>query len=207
VVDTSPETQSLPRPLRRRGSSLTQAIYLATLEELADSSFAELSFDKIAGRAGAGKASLYRRWSDPAELLLAALTDPSTGFRTPRMPDTGSVRADLIAAFRGFARELDRPHGRALRPLMTQRPRHPELVDEIHRVLVNPRLDIVLDILRAGVDRGEVRPEAVRPRIAAIGARLLIAEHMDTGHVSDDEVEAVVMEILLPLVSVAGTGC
>jgi hypothetical protein len=78
------------QPIRRRGTKLTHAIYLATLNELAETSFEELSFDRIAIRAGAGKASLYRRWSSPKELLLEALTDPSAGFGTPRPPDTGS---------------------------------------------------------------------------------------------------------------------
>ena len=190
------------RSTRRRGTKLTHAIYLATLNELAETSFEELSFDRIAIRAGAGKASLYRRWSSPKELLLEALTDPSAGFGTPRPPNTGSVRSDLISTYRSFARVLDQPHGRALRPLMTQRPRYPELFAEIQRRLVEPRLEVVMTILRAGVERGEVAPQAVRPRIAAVGPRLLIAEHMDSGTVTKTEIEAVVTEILLPLVTV-----
>jgi hypothetical protein len=139
TLSDSPSLGSRPcgQPIRRRGTKLTHAIYLATLNELAETSFEELSFDRIAIRAGAGKASLYRRWSSPKELLLEALTDPSAGFGTPRPPDTGSVRSD-----------------------------------------------------------------AVRPRIAAVGPRLLIAEHMDSGTVTKTEIEAVVTEILLPLVTV-----
>ena len=207
TLSDSPSLGSLPggQSTRRRGTKLTQAIYLATLNELAETSFEELSFDRIAIRAGAGKASLYRRWSTPEELLLEALTDPSAGFGTPRPPDTGSVRSDLISTFRSFARVLDQPHGRALRPLMTQRPRYPELFAEIRRLLVEPRLEVVMTILRAGAERGEVAPEAVRPRIAAVGPRLLIAEHMDSGALTKAEIEAVVTEILLPLVSARPT--
>jgi AcrR family transcriptional regulator len=190
---------------RRRGTNLTHAIYLATLNELAETSFEELSFDKIAIRAGAGKASLYRRWSSPKELLLEALTDSAAGFGTPRPPNTGSVRSDLISTYRGFARVLDQPHGRALRPLMTQRPRYPELYAEIQRLLVEPRLEVVMTILRAGAARGEVAPEAVRPRIAAVGHRLLIAEHMDSGALTGKEIESVVTEILLPLLTTRST--
>jgi hypothetical protein len=58
-----------------------------------------------------------------------------------------------------------------------------------------------MTILRAGVERGEVAPQAVRPRVAAVGPRLLIAEHMDSGTVTKTEIEAVVTEILLPLTS------
>ncbi|MDT7566656.1 MAG: hypothetical protein QOG76_5280, partial [Pseudonocardiales bacterium] len=129
----------------------------------------------------------------------------SAGFDEPHPPDTGAVRSDLISVFRGFARALDQPHGRALRPLMTQRPRYPELFAEIQRLLVKPRLEVVMDILRAGVERGEVAADAVRPRIAAVGPRLLIAEHMDSGPLTDAEIEAAVTEILLPLLT-AGPG-
>jgi hypothetical protein len=86
---------------------------------------------------------------------------------------------------------------------MTQRQRHRELYEEIQRRLVEPRLEMVLAIPRAGVARGEVAPAAARVRIAAVGPRLLIAEHMESGPLSEVEVEVEVMvtEILLPLLA------
>jgi AcrR family transcriptional regulator len=189
------------RSTRRRGARLTTAIYLATLLELAETSFEGLTFDKIAARAEAGKASLYRRWKSPAELVLESLTDPSIGFSEARPPDTGSVRTDLSVVLRSFARALDQPHGRALRPLMTQRHLHPELFAEVHRLLVQPRLEVMLTILRRGAQRGEVAPEATTMRIAGVGLRQLIVEHMEYGTISESEVDAVISEILLPLIA------
>lgn len=189
------------RTTRRRGSALTGAIYLATLTELAETSFEELSFDRIALRAGAGKASLYRRWSTTTELLLEALADPSDGLGEIVEPETGSVRSDLLALHREFARALDLPAGRALRPLMTQRPRHPELFDEVSRLIVQPRIEVALRILRSGADRGEVAARAVTMRIAEVGLRLIITEHIRRGTVSRAEVEAIVADVLMPLVA------
>jgi len=133
------------------------------------------------------------------ELVLEALTDPSVGWHPPKAPGTGSLRTDLLAGLHGFARMLDQPRGQALRPLMTQRARHPELYAEVHRLLVQPRLELVLQILRAGVERGEVAPEAVTPRIAAVGAWLVIGEHMEKGRVTLSDVQASVSEVLLPI--------
>jgi AcrR family transcriptional regulator len=200
----TPHAPPLPAALatpatRRRGAELTRAIYLTTLTELADSSFEELSFDKIAAKAGAGKASLYRRWSTPAELVLAALTDPVTGFEETPEPRTGFLRSDLITLLTGFARELDEPRGRALRPLITQRPRHPELYERLFKLLVRPRQELLLNVLRAAAERGEADPLAVKRRIAAVGPRLVIAEHIHSGSVPAREVEAIVDEVLLPL--------
>ena len=186
---------------RRRGVELTQAIYRATLEELAATSFEELSFEKIAPRAGTGKSVLYRRWSTTAELVLAALRDEDAGLGRLRTPDTGTLRGDLLVLLTTFARLLDEPRGRALRPLLTQRPRHPELFAQVMEQVIDPHRLVLLDCIRTAVDRGQAVPERATARTAAIGPRLIVAEHIDRGTVPDEEVRAVVDEVLLPLLA------
>ncbi|WP_436757739.1 TetR/AcrR family transcriptional regulator C-terminal ligand-binding domain-containing protein [Streptosporangium sp. V21-05] len=202
-ADTAAGPAPKGRATRRRGDALTRAIYLTTLTELAETSFEELGFDRIASRTGTGKASLYRRWATPAELVMDALTDPVSGFGEPAKPETGALRTDLLVLLRGLARALDEPHGRALRPLMTQRSRHPELYERVRALILRPRQELLLSLLRAAADRGEVRPAAVTDRVAAVGPRLVVAEQMDTGAVSAADVEAIVDEVLMPLISTA----
>ena len=204
-----PEQESAPpggrpahRPAqgRRRGDALTGAIYRATLDELARTSFEELSFDKIAPAAGTGKAALYRRWSTPAELVLAALTDDAAGFgAVPPYQGTGTLRGDLFALLTGLAQALDEPRGRALRPLIAHRNRHPELFDHVHRLVIQPRQDLLLAALRDAAARGEARPDSVTRRIAQVGPRLVLMESWERGHVAADEVAAIVDEVLIPL--------
>lgn len=185
---------------RRRGDALTGAIYLATLEELARTGLEPLAFDRIAAVAGAGKASLYRRWATPAELVLAALTDPLTGFGEPTPePGTGTLRGDLVELLTGLARVLEQPHGRALRPLVAQRERHPELHARVVELVLAPRQRLLLRVLERAVERGEADPAAVTPRVATVGPRLVLTEHDHRGPVSAAEVEAIVDEVLLPL--------
>ncbi|MDT8911386.1 TetR/AcrR family transcriptional regulator [Amycolatopsis sp. PS_44_ISF1] len=186
-------------PARRRGVELTRAIYQATLDELARAGFEELAFDKIATLAGTGKSALYRRWSTPAELVLAALNDPSTGFGEPVAPGTGSLRGDLTTLLGRFARVLDEPRGRALRALVTQRARYPELFDEVRRLVVLPHQRLLLAVLQAAADRGEADPRCVTPRVASVGPRLIIAESLEKAAVRQAEVEAIVDEVLVPL--------
>ncbi|MCO5992044.1 TetR/AcrR family transcriptional regulator [Actinoallomurus rhizosphaericola] len=202
-----PPGSAAPRATRRRGEALTRAIYQATLKELACTSFEELSFDKIAPLAGTGKSALYRRWATPKELVIAALTDPSTGFGDPVAPDTGSLRGDLTALLGRFARVLDEPRGRALRPLLTQRARHPEVFDEVRRLVVLPHQRILLAVLQAAADRGEAAHQCVTPRVASVGPRLIIAESLEKGTVDQAEVQAIVDEVLMPLTAPRrGTG-
>ncbi|MFD8120950.1 TetR-like C-terminal domain-containing protein [Streptomyces albidoflavus] len=100
---------------------------------------------------------------------------------------------------------MDRPHGRALRPLLAQRARHPELYAEVYRRVVLPHKEILLGILGAAVERGEAGPGALGVRTAATAPRLVIAAHMEHGTVPQDEVEALVDEVLMPLFT-AGRG-
>ncbi|MEU9454933.1 TetR/AcrR family transcriptional regulator [Streptomyces sp. NPDC048277] len=196
------DSASSPKATRRRGESLTRAIYLTTLRDLAENGFDKLSFDKIASSAGTGKASLYRRWSTPAQLVLAALTDPVSGFGAPAEPNTGSLRSDLVAMLNSLAGTVaEQPHGRAFLPLITQRPRNAELYASVRRLVIEPRRQQFMNVLRAAVDRGEADPGAVTPLVAAVGPGLVIQALMDHDHVSPAEVNAIVDEVLMPLIT------
>lgn len=192
-----------PQPsTRRRGRALTEAIYLATLDELARTGFAALSFDKIATAAGTGKAALYRRWPSVEAVVLAALTDPATGFGHPPIPPrTGSLRADLITLLTQFAHVLDEPCGRALRPLVAYRHLHPELFEQVWGSVVRPAQKVLLGVLGEAAARGEADPARVTERTASIGPRMLLMEAWCADAVSDDEVAQFVDEILVPLLS------
>ena len=93
-------TDHRTRP-RRRGDVLNSAIFEATLDELAEVGYAKLTMERVAARAGASKASVYRRWPSRMELALDAVhhlaPDPTD------LPDTGSLRGDAIAFMRTAA--------------------------------------------------------------------------------------------------------
>ncbi|WP_197512088.1 TetR/AcrR family transcriptional regulator [Tessaracoccus coleopterorum] len=103
---------------RRRGDALVTAILTATVDELRESGYAALTMDAVARRAGTGKASIYRRWTSRAELVQEAVYRlvPSPG----DLPDTGTLRGDLLAMLRGTATTLAGPAGEALRGLLAE---------------------------------------------------------------------------------------
>ncbi|MBN6751634.1 MULTISPECIES: TetR-like C-terminal domain-containing protein [Micrococcales] len=130
--------------------------------------------------------------------MLAALTDPEAGFEPPTAPTTGTVAGDLRAVLTAFAAALDEPRGRALEPIMTRRRDHPELFWTVQQRVIEPLMDVILGVLRAGVERGEVDRDALTPRVAAVGLQLLVLEHM-AGRTDPGNIAAMVDEILLPL--------
>ncbi|MCQ9706018.1 MULTISPECIES: TetR-like C-terminal domain-containing protein [Streptomyces] len=105
------------------------------------------------------------------------------------MAGRASPSADRLLG--AFADALDRPHGRALRPLLAQRARHPELYAEVYRRVVLPHKEILRGILGAAVERGEAGPGALGVRTASTAPRLVIAAHTEHGTVPQGEVEAV----------------
>ncbi|WP_256967949.1 TetR-like C-terminal domain-containing protein [Streptomyces sp. CS227] len=126
------------------------------------------------------------------------------GGRAGAWPD--GPRPPAARLLGAFADALDRPHGRALRPLHAQRARHPELYAEVYRRVVLPHKGILLGILGAAVERGEAGPGALGVRTAATAPRLVIAAHMEHGTVPQGEVEALVDEALMPLFTAGGRG-
>jgi AcrR family transcriptional regulator len=88
-------TGQLPRQ-RRRGDELEAALLDAAWEELVEVGFARLTMESVAARARTGVAVLYRRWPGKDALAMAAIAH--YGKTHPvEMPDTGSLRGDMLA--------------------------------------------------------------------------------------------------------------
>src|ERR1700693_6283188 len=87
AVETRP-----PRPPRSQQTE--QAIIEATLDLFAEQGFEGVCVEAVAARAGVGKATIYRRWPNKEELLLAALGSMKSPIPEPQGV---SVRDDLVA--------------------------------------------------------------------------------------------------------------
>ena len=92
----------------RRGEARERAILAATLDVLVDLGYEGMTMDAVAARSRASKATIYRRWRGKPELVKAAL-DSHDAALAAEVPDTGSLRGDLLAALRATqARLTDR---------------------------------------------------------------------------------------------------
>jgi AcrR family transcriptional regulator len=87
-----------PEPVRhrRRGQELETALLDAAWDELVEVGYASLTMESVAARARTGIAVLYRRWANKDELVLAAIEHYRLA-RQVAIPDTGSLRGDLLA--------------------------------------------------------------------------------------------------------------
>lgn len=184
---------------RRRGEALQRAIFEATLNELRDVGYAELTMEGVAERARSSKASLYRRWASRAELVVDAVgsTSPRHGW----LPDTGEVRADVLALLRVMAEWFSGPAGEAARGLLAETLHDPERTDTVRRRIAGSGIEPMLEILRRGAARGQVAPQALTPRVASVGPILLRDHFLLHGTpIADDILAGIVDEVVLPLV-------
>ena len=89
---------------RPRSQEADRAILTAAAELLAERGLAAMSIEEVAARAGVGKTTIYRRWPSKGLLALDAFV---AAFREQQvLPDTGTLRGDLVAALRTWVRAV-----------------------------------------------------------------------------------------------------
>ena len=190
-------TDHRTRP-RRRGEVLNSAIYQATLDELTEVGYARFTMERVAERAGASKASLYRRWASRMELAIDAVhhlaPDPASA------PDTGSLRGDLLAWMRLAASLLNGPAGEALRGLLGDALSDPSRTMELRRHSRGTGHRAMQEITGRSVKRGEIDAAAVTPRRLDVGQSMLREHFLVSGApIPDTMIMEIVDEVLLPL--------
>ena len=94
-----------------RSAAVRGAVLEAALDALASGGAAP-SIPELAARAGVAASSIYRRWGSWEAIVSDALLAGSDA--AVPVPDTGSLREDLLAYTRSIARYLESPRGHAL---------------------------------------------------------------------------------------------
>ncbi|WP_410625964.1 TetR/AcrR family transcriptional regulator [Amycolatopsis sp. cmx-8-4] len=85
-----------PARRRRHGKQLESALLTAGWDELVEVGYGRLTMESIAVRARTSEAVLYRRWANKDRLVLAAIEHHRSAHPVA-LPDTGTLRGDLIA--------------------------------------------------------------------------------------------------------------
>lgn len=182
-------------PGRPRSAEADRAILRAAVDLLADEGYGGVTMEGVAARAGVGKATVYRRWPCKSALVVDAVTACRESGVTP--PNTGSARDDLLVFVRGFMHHLRTSDAARVMPaLVAELSRNPDLAAEFREGFVQPRRAKVLDAVRRGVERGEVRA-GVDPDLVADGVvALLLHRFLVTGMDLDDDLPERVVDVL-----------
>jgi AcrR family transcriptional regulator len=139
---------------------------VAALGLLAESGPDGLAIEKVAERAGVGKATIYRRWPGKEELLLDAVSTLRTELPVPQ---GRSVRADLAVLLTAMCAEAADPtRARLAAVLRGGSGRYPRLAARFAETDVRPRRQAVETVLRRGVATGELREDTDVAAAAAL---------------------------------------
>jgi AcrR family transcriptional regulator len=144
------------RPGRPRSEQADRAIIDAALCVFAEHGVEGLCIEKVAAKAGVGKATIYRRWPGKEDLLLDALAALKTPLPEPR---GDSVREDLIALMQTMASDYADPRrAREFALLLGEGAKYPRLMAKYTETVIEPRREVIRSVLRRGIASGELRP-------------------------------------------------
>lgn len=148
------------KPPLVRGEAIVQRVLEAAIHELAQVGYQGFRIEEVAARAEVNKTTVYRRWPTKSELVRDALATASDNMRV--VPNTGSLRSDLLAVGRGFAAQAADPLGQSIVRMLTAEGAAPE----------------VIDIVRSLRDRAESAPRTMIANALARGELAPGADHM-----------------------------
>jgi AcrR family transcriptional regulator len=170
---------------RPRNRAIDEAVLRATVELIGQSSYADLSLDAVAARAGTSKPAIYRRWRGKAHLVHEAVFPIDA---TAEIPDSGSLEDDVREMIRRTLAVLSAPAARAALPgLIGEMASDPTL----HTALLERFGDILVrgltDYLRSAALRGEVRDGVTATELADALAGMALLALLTRGVNIDDE--------------------
>jgi AcrR family transcriptional regulator len=141
------------RRRRPRDPAVDAAILSAAVDLLGEIGYARLTMDQVAARAGAGKASLYLRWPNKVALVAEAIRQRSGA--VPEVPNTGSLREDMLLFLRALLRSWSAAR-QALAAVSGEVASNPELQEAWRRGLAGALLAGLRTIVTRAVERGEL---------------------------------------------------
>jgi AcrR family transcriptional regulator len=185
---------------RRRGALLEDAILDAAADELLDVGYGGFTMAAVAKRAGTNKNAIYRRWPGRAALAVAAYRHMAVD--APPLPDTGSLRTDVLETLRRINGQWSSPVGRLLKAIVASAAEDQELMALITGGSIESSSDMWMPMIERAVARGEALPDALHPRVATVPIALLRNEHAIRGSlaVPDHVLIEIVDRVFLPLV-------
>ena len=198
TVDTT-----LPTPGRPRDAALDATILRAAMELLGESGIQSVTMDAVARRAGAGKASLYRRWKSKDELLADALTLHSP---VDVEVDTGTLRDDLVKVYAHYYGLGDHVMQAAVQEMLGNVRQHMAWTEKVAPERLTARRAKVRALVDRAIARGEIAaPSDMDLLLDLVPAMILYRYNTRGQKVTRASIARAVDGLVMPLTRAPGT--
>ncbi|WEG08911.1 TetR-like C-terminal domain-containing protein [Microbacterium horticulturae] len=156
---------SIASPVGRpRDPDVDASILDATADLLAEKGPTAMTVDAVAAAAGCGKAAIYRRWAGKTELVVAAVRRL---YLAPEVPDTGTLRGDLLVAIGHYSGRDDRD-ARVLANVLAEAQNASALRAAAYESVGRPPVDVLYRVMARAIERGELADDAPVDLVATI---------------------------------------
>jgi AcrR family transcriptional regulator len=129
----------------------------AVLEELGDVGYGTMTIEGVAARAGVGKSTIYRHWPGKLELVEDA-------FRTLKaavtVPEGGTFRDRVVGIIEQVASLIAASTYSACMPALIDAAERDPRVRDFHMRFSGERRAVLVELLRSGVESGDLRPDS-----------------------------------------------
>lgn len=183
-----------------RGDARTDAILDSALELMAAAGYDRLTIDAVAARAGASKATIYRRWPGKPELVLAALSRHGTA--PTASVDTGDLRGDLVQAIKQMRDSLASQDGALILGLLNAMRENGELAEHVRGQVLSAKRSVIGGLVARAIERGELPARADHELASEIASAVVFTRILVTGQSLDDaEIARIVDAVLMPVLT------
>lgn len=200
MASTSIECAVSPNAERRAQSSPWSPretdLLAVTLRLLQQHGYDGLTLDAVATGARASKATIYRRWSSKAELVLAAFIEGAG--HPAKAPDTGTLRGDLLQLGKVLCQHA-RKQASTIRALLMEISRNPVLAEVMQRQFLDERKELINHIMRQAVERGEIQTASFDDELwDLLPSYLIFRSVISDRRPTQRTVEALVDDVIIP---------
>ncbi|MBY4214446.1 TetR/AcrR family transcriptional regulator [Rhodococcus fascians] len=189
----SPAAPGRPRDPEREAEILN-----AVLGLLAEVGYESVTFEGVARRAGASKATLYRRWKTKRDMVIAAVKAGPAQRPDQDDIDTGTLRGDLLALCIRLRHTMVAADSSVPLLLLQAGLEDPELCEEIEKATGPTGSRLPRSVLDAAVRRGEL-PEGADPfPFEEVVGAVVLLRRLNKLSIDDHYLESLIDSVVIP---------
>lgn len=178
--------------LGRRGAAVHEAVVAATLQEIESGGVESVTVAAVAARAGVHETSVYRRFQTRQNLVVEALVAKAET-RVP-VPDTGSLRDDLIATLTLAIISASDPLGLAI--MRTGTLAQGAYAEERQQFWAT-RFETFAPVVERAIERGELAADVDPVFLLELAVALIHSRALVTGFPLDPDLPERIVDLLL----------